>query len=260
MISVIFVHIVTYVMKYTLFTFLLITLIFTSTAQNLLTESIAVSSYQGSYEEIELDSKLAPAINYSIPSRKISYNNRLGLGVDATFFNITSDDVEVTQGTGFSINFETRGDFRDDFDLIYSLGIFNHNFSVNENLTGDQIDMNMLGVEIKFLLAWKIAQSDYFSIEAGPALQLNGELKIDNEDRYEESFTGGFNAVQLNELQNSMPVNLNGVVGFSGGVRDFRITAHYHYSFVDALTGTNAAGQDIDGNFSFISVGARFYF
>lgn len=200
------------------------------------------------------------SINYVPITREYSYNNRLGLGGDATFFNITSDDVVVTQGTGWSANFETRGDFRDDFDLIYSLGVFNHNFSVNENVTNDQIDMSMLGVEIKFLLAWKIAQSDYFSIEAGPALQLNGELKIDNEDRYGESFIGGSNAVVLKEFQNTMPVNLNGVIGFSFGARSFRVTAHYHYSLVDSLTGTNFIGEDIDGNFSFISVGARFYF
>jgi hypothetical protein len=247
-------------MKYTLFTFLLVTLYFTSTAQNELTNSIVILAHQNNFETTDQYIESTSYLNYTLPARKTSYNNRLGLGVDATFFNISSDDVEVTQGTGFSVNFETRGDFRDDFDLIYSLGVFSHNFSVNENLTGDQIDMSMLGVEIKFLLAWKIAQSDYFSIEAGPALQLNGELKIDNEDRYEESFTGGLNPIQLKEFQNTMPVNLNGVVGFSGGVRNFRVTAHYHYSFVDALTGTNVAGNEIEGNFSFLSVGARFYF
>jgi hypothetical protein len=45
---------------------------------------------------------------------------RLGLGGNVTFFNITSDDIDVTQGTGWSVNFETRVDFTDDFDLIYS--------------------------------------------------------------------------------------------------------------------------------------------
>lgn len=247
-------------MRFTIIAFLLLASFYISTAQSQFIEPTIILAVQNSYEEVNHDITTAAFVNYNLPSRKTSFNNRLGLGVDATFFNISSDDVEVTQGTGFSINFETRGDFRDDFDLIYSLGIFNHNFSVNENLTGDQIDMSMLGVEIKFLLAWKIAQSDYISIEAGPALQLNGELKIDKEDRYEESFTGGLNPIQLKEFQDTMPVNLNGVVGFSGGVRNFRVTAHYHYSFVDALTGTNTADQDIDGNFSFISVGARFYF
>jgi len=57
-----------------------------------------------------------------------------------------------------------------------------------------------------------------------------------------------------------MPVNLNGVIGFSAGARNFRATVHYHYSLVDSLTGTNLIGDDIDGNFSFLSVGARFYF
>lgn len=200
------------------------------------------------------------AVNYNFVNRKNTYNNSVGLGGDATFFNIVSDDVNVSQGVGWSANFETRGDFRDDFDLIYSLGIFNHNFSVNEHLTNDQIDMSMVGVEIKFLLAWKIAQSDHFSLELGPALQLNGELKIANEEQYQESFIGELNQLALKEFQNTMPLNLNGIIGFSGGVRNFRVTAHYHYSFIDSLTGTKLAGDDIDGNFSFISVGARVYF
>ncbi|MEO9952240.1 hypothetical protein [Nonlabens sp.] len=194
-------------------------------------------------------------------TRKYSYNNRIGLGGDATFFNIDSDKVQVNQGTGWSASLETRGDFRDDFDMIYSIGIFNHNFSVNENITNDQIDMSVIGAEVKFLLAWKIAQSDFFSIEAGPALQLNGELKIDDEDRYENSFTGGLvNPIILKDFQETSPINVNGIIGFSGGARNFRVTAHYHYSFIDALAGTTVSGDNIDGNFSFISVGGRLYF
>ncbi len=213
-------------------------------------------------ESVNDDVFIVEELTINAPAtRKYSYNNRIGLGGDATFFNIDTDAVEVTQGTGWSASLETRGDFRDDFDMIYSIGIFNHNFSVNENITNDQIDMSVIGAEVKFLLAWKIAQSDFFSIEAGPALQLNGELKIDDEDRYENSFTGGVvNPVILKDFQETSPINVNGIIGFSGGARNFRVTAHYHYSFIDALAGTTVAGDNIDGNFSFISVGARLYF
>jgi hypothetical protein len=198
-------------------------------------------------------------VNYIPVILKKSYNSRVGLGGRVTYFTISSSDVNVAQQAGWSANFETRGQFRDDFDLIYSIGIFSHHFAVNENVTNDQIDMSVVGVEIKFLLAWKIAQSDHFSMEIGPALQLNGELKIGDEDQYQESFTGGLNPVALKQFQNTMPLNLNGVVGFSGGVRNFRVSVHYHYSFLDALTGTNLAGKNINGHFSFVSLGAMVY-
>jgi hypothetical protein len=245
---------------------LLILSLFLSVSTSLAQDLAGISFPSLAPMEIEKQSLKSPLVKektpiyYSPVTRKYSYNNRTGLGGDATFFNIVSDDVKLSQGTGWSANFETRGNFRDDFDLIYSLGVFNHNFSVNENLTNDQIDMSMVGVELKFLLAWKILQSDYFSIEAGPALQLNGELKIGNEEQYQDSFTGELNPVALKEFQNTMPLNLNGVIGFSGGVRNFRVTVHYHYSFIDSLTGTNLAGDDIDGNFSFLSLGGRIYF
>lgn len=257
-----FVYFVTIPMKNSFLVLLAVLAINNALAQehlvNLSTEDNSILTVN---EPVVYDVISVEELNINAPvTRKYSYNNRIGLGGDATFFNIDSDNVEVTQGTGWSASLETRGDFRDDFDMIYSIGIFNHNFSVNENITNDQIDMSVIGAEVKFLLAWKIAQSDFFSIEAGPAFQLNGELKIDNEDRYENSFTGGLNPVVLKDFQETSPINVNGIIGFSGGARNFRVTAHYHYSFIDALAGTTVAGDNIDGKFSFISVGARLYF
>ncbi|MFT6097359.1 MAG: hypothetical protein ACJAXY_001333 [Nonlabens sp.] len=48
---------------------------------------------------------------------------------------------------------------------------------MNENLTNDQMDMSMVGVEIKFM-GLENAQSDYSSMEVGPVLQLIVEFKI----------------------------------------------------------------------------------
>jgi hypothetical protein len=117
------------------------------------------------------------AVNYNFVNFKNTYNNREVMGGDPTFFNITNDDVTPAQESGWLANFEIRDDFRDDFDLIYSLGIFKPNFSVNENLTNDQMDMSMVGAEIK-LMGLEIAQSDYSSMEVGLVLQLIDEFKI----------------------------------------------------------------------------------
>jgi hypothetical protein len=85
-------------------------------------------------------------------------------------------------------------------------------------------------------------------------------LKTGSEEQYQDSFTGELNPVALKEFQNTMLLNLNGIIGFFGGVRNFRGTVHYPYSFIDSWTGTNLAGDDIDGNFSFLSLGGRIYF
>lgn len=196
----------------------------------------------------------------ALAQRKTSYNNRLGLGIDATMVQLASTDVKITSDTGFMGYLETRGNFRDDFDLIYAIGIFNNKFSTQELATQQDIDLSVIGVEFKFLLAWKLAQSDYFSLEVGPALMINGAYKL-ADNRLEDALVGSFNApIAVSEFQKTNPVNLNGIIGFSGGLRNVRLTAHYHYGFFNALSGTNVVGGELKGNSSFVSAGLRFYF
>ena len=80
----------------------------------------------------------------------------------------------------------TRGNFRDDFYWICGVSIFSNNFMVQENLMLEDIDMNVIGVQFRSLLAWKVAQSDYFSVEVRPAFMLKSEFKIKG-DRFENA-------------------------------------------------------------------------
>ncbi len=192
-------------------------------------------------------------------SRNRSYNNRIGLGGDVTYFQLHNQHVNINSGTGFMGTAGTRGNFRDDFDLIYGVSIFSNNFTVQENLTLEDIDMNMIGVEFRLMLAWKVAQSDYFSVEVGPAFMLNSEFKI-KDDRFENAIIGGANPIAIQSFKEVSPINLNGVVGFSAGARSFRLTAHYHYGFLDALASKDLAGNDLNGNVGFATAGLRIYF
>lgn len=191
--------------------------------------------------------------------RKTSYDNRIGLGADLTYVQLQNDHVQINSGTGFMVTAGTRGEFRDDFDLVYGVSIFSNNFSVQENGTLEAIDLNMIGVEFRLLLAWKVAQSDYFSIEAGPAVMLHSEFRNDD-NRFENAVIGGANAISLNSFKEVSPFNVNGVVGFSGGSRDLRLTVHYHYGFIDTLAGKDLAGTNLKGNVGFATAGLRFYF
>lgn len=191
--------------------------------------------------------------------RKVSYNNRLGLGADLTYFQLHSSDIAINSQLGFMGTAGTRGNFRDDFDLIYGVSIFQNKFSVQEALTLQDIDLSQIGVEFRLLLAWKVAQSDYFSLEIGPAMMINSEFQL-ADDRFESAIIGRLNPIAINSFKEVSPINLNGVVGFSAGARDIRITAHYHYAFIDALAGKNLADENLKGNTAFASAGIRFYF
>lgn len=191
--------------------------------------------------------------------RPYSYNNRIGIGVDATFFNLQTEDVVVSGAVGWSAGLETRGDYRPYWDLIFGIHLFNHKFSVQEALTQDQIDMSVIGAEVKLLWAYNIANRDFLSLEVGPAVSFNGEFKLEN-DKYEDSIIDGSGAVTVESFQQTSPINVNGIIGLSGGTEHIRLSAHYHYAFLDVLNGKNALSEELNGNMSYITAGVRLYF
>ncbi|WP_438961183.1 hypothetical protein [Nonlabens sp.] len=191
--------------------------------------------------------------------RSHSYNNRLGAGIDATFFNLQTDDVAVESRVGWSAGLETRGDWRPFWDMVFGIHLFNNKFSVQEAVTLDDIEMNVIGAEVKVLWAYKINNKDYLSLEIGPAVALNGEFKVADR-RYEDSIITGSSAVAVSSFQKTSPINVNGIIGLSGGLEKIRFTAHFHYAFLDVLNGKNANSEELNGNMSYITAGVRFYF
>lgn len=190
--------------------------------------------------------------------RRNTYNNTIGVGADLTLFNLQTDDVAVNSRIGWTAGLETRGKFRPYADLIFGVQLFNNKFSVEEAISGDDINMNVIGAEVKFLYAAKPWRSDNFSFEIGPALSFNGEYKVED-SRYEDSIIAGDNAVLVSSFQETTPINFSGIVGFSAGTRKIRFSAHYHYAFLDALNGKNALSEELNGKMSFMSFGVRIY-
>lgn len=183
---------------------------------------------------------------------------RLGIGADATFLQIQSDQVNTTTQTGFAGYLESRGEFSRYFDVIYSIGVFNHNIELQEFASNETIESSMLGAEVKFLFAFRPFQNKYVTLEAGPALMLNGEFKFDDADL--TRFVGSENPITLQEFEKVNPINLNGIVGISAGLDNVRLTAHYHYGFFDSLESVDVLGNEVDGNLRYWSAGIRFYF
>ena len=183
---------------------------------------------------------------------------RLGIGGDVTYLQINSDHVLSRAATGYAGYLESRGELNRFLDVSYAIGIFKHKMEVQEFESEDNIEVGLLGAEIKFLAAFRPFAQKYVTLEGGPSFMLNGEFKIDEKDL--ERFTGSSNPILMKEFESTNPFNINGVVGASVGIDHFKIMAHYHYSFLDSLNSQDTLGNDIDGNFSFITAGLRIYF
>ncbi len=194
-----------------------------------------------------------------VNAQRFSANiNRLGIGADATFLQLDSEAINSQTKMGFAGYLESRGEMSRSFDVIYSIGIFNHNLEINEFATDDIIETNLLGAEVKFLFAFRPLGNEYLTIEAGPALMINGEFKIDEADQ--NRFVGSEIPIAVTEFEKTTLINLNGIAGLSAGTNNIRLTAHYHYAFFDALDGVDTVGNELEGKLSYLSAGIRVYF
>ncbi len=196
-------------------------------------------------------------LSQSYGQRRYTSINRLGGGIDVTYAQLQSDALTTNNTIGYAGYLETRGEFSRFFDMVYSLGIFSHNMEIEEFATNNTIDASMLGAEIKLIFALRPFQSEYFTIEAGPAVLLTGELKFDDQDA--NRLAGYQSPITLAELEKTNPINLNGVIGFSAGTDHIRATLHYHYAFFNMLDSVDVYGNAVEGNLSYWSAGLRFY-
>lgn len=197
--------------------------------------------------------------------------NRLGFQAGMNLFDINSSDLTTRQGTGFMGGFTTRGSFRGAFDLIYGISFFGNELEVLAINTGDAsnrnveeyIDYSMQAVQINFLGSLNVVRH-HFSLEFGPVLNVNGKLKMKDEDEFGRYILAVDDAIiRANEIQDISKVNVRAMGGFTAGLENFRVWAQYQYGVTNMLKNLNdkeLAKSDFKGNSSTLVFGAVVYF
>ncbi|MCW5519931.1 hypothetical protein J1N09_08790 [Aureitalea sp. L0-47] len=197
--------------------------------------------------------------------------NRLGLQAGMTLFDINTADLTTRQGTGFMGGFTTRGSFRGSFDLIYGINFFGNELEVLAINTGDAsnrnveeyIDYSIQAVQINFLGSFNVVRH-HFSLEFGPVLNVNGRLKMKNEDNFGQYILAVDDAIiRANEIQDISKVNFRVMGGLTAGLENFRVWAQYQYGVTNMLKNLNdkeLAKNDFEGNSSTLIFGAVVYF
>ncbi len=187
----------------------------------------------------------------------------MGINGGVSFFDINTDDLVTTQGTGFIGGFTTRGAFYDDFDLVYGINYFNSKVSVEGTLLTDtrQIEYSIQGAQLSFLGSYNFVFK-HFSFEFGPVLQVNSKMKLADE-KYSEYILSGYNTLMASEIQDISRINFNAAAGLSVGFEHFRAMGQYQYGINNMLNNLNdkeLKNSDFKGHGSTIIVGAVVYF
>lgn len=206
----------------------------------------------------------------ALSQRNYSEYNRIGLQGGISLFDINTSNFVTEQQTGFAAGFTSRGSFRNDFDLIYGLTFFSNKVGIlgapdAASSLGEQfITYTIPNVQINFLGSYNIIKH-HFSIEFGPILNVNGDMKLDSE-RLENYILDGYTSLRAQDIQDISPINFHVMGGATVGLESFRVSAQYQYGVTNMLGKLddqgldNPSGDAFKGNSSTILLMAVVYF
>jgi len=195
--------------------------------------------------------------------------NRIGVQAKLLFSSIETSDLTVDGKEGFQGGFTTRGRFYNNWGIVYGIDFINANLSVQgagaSQAVENQIDYSIIGAQFNILLSYNIIGQN-LAIDFGPALLVNGKMKLKDSDQGNTRIDG-YTTLTGSDIEDISTINPFAVIGLTGGFENVRLTVQYQYGLTNILNGlnkqelnlTDPEAKDFKGTASFISAGVVFY-
>ncbi|NNC49490.1 MAG: hypothetical protein HKO01_03035 [Flaviramulus sp.] len=165
-----------------------------------------------------------------------------------TKFDITTNNFITKQAQGF------LGGISSDVDI--SLRWYNVSFGMQLSESSieilgrpalvssqdEYIKYKMFAAQVAMLMQIKVIQN-HFTIDLGPMLQYNSRLEL--KDKAQEGYyVNNYSNLSAEDISDISQFNLNGAVGVSVGIKNFKLKAQYIYGLTNILK--KLENQDID--------------
>ena len=190
-----------------------------------------------------------------INAQRYKIENTIGLQGGITQFDIITDNFETKQDTGYIGGLTAAVDIPHKwYNLSYNIQFAENTIEISSRPSGtlgseEFIEYKVMMAQISFLGHLKLIKR-YLTIDAGPMVQYNSKLKLDDESK-EDNIITGYDNLSAKDITDISRFNVNGLVGLSAGTNHFRVRAHYIYGFLNTLNKLN------DNNFN-LNNGDRF--
>jgi hypothetical protein len=176
-------------------------------------------------------------------------SNRIGISFGVNQFTLNTDNFQTKPDLGWNAGLSMRGNFYNNWDMVYNIQFSENNFSVATNtLTLAQEDVNykLASAQVSLQVSYKLVEN-HLSIEFGPIVQVNGKLNIDNSDENNVITGTTLLAKDIREISN---FNFYPTIGITFGVRHFRANVSYQYGVNNMLENLNNKnlGVNFKGN------------
>lgn len=191
-------------------------------------------------------------------------SNRIGIGGGITQFNISTDNFKTIAKPGWIAGLHVRGNFYNDFQMIYGIQFMESKFALNTIKAGtaQETEFKYSGVQLILMPSYTIIEN-HINIEAGPVFQLNDKLKIDNSDQ-----TNILVDQPTLKAKDILEVSKFSAAIYSGvnvGITHARLRLGYTYGLTNMFGGLNGnnnvpqLSNSFKGNYGYFSGQLTFY-
>lgn len=167
-------------------------------------------------------------------------SNRIGIAGGINQFTMNTDNFDASPGMGWNVGLSVRGNFYNDFDMVYQMQFSENNFTVatTNPVLSEDVNFKLSSAQVSLLLSYKFIEN-HLSVELGPMFQINGKLTIADED--EDNIVSGTTHT-AKDITDISKFNFFPTIGITGGVRHFRANITYQYAVTNMLNKLNDQG------------------
>lgn len=212
---------------------------------------------------------VALSVLYVTVSAAQNYRIQNGIGVygGLTQFDIDTDNFATQKGNGWLVGLAAT------VDIPHRWYNVSYNIQLGENKLGiagfplggtqtEFVDYKIFTAQIALVGHLKLIKK-YLTLDAGPMLQYNSDLDLEDETK-ETYIIDGFNTISANDILEISNFNVNATVGLTAGFDNFKIRGQYIYGFTNILGKLNdktfSEEVDFKGNQSMLVFSAMFVF
>ena len=180
-------------------------------------------------------------------------SNRIGIIVGVNQMTLKTNNFETKPEMGWNLGLSMRGNFYNDFDMVYAMQFSENKFSVpthNKAFQKKDVDYKLASAQISLMLSYKIVENN-LSVEFGPVIQINDKLKIDDANK-PNTIDGAAlktdgTTLKAEDIIKISRFNFYPAVGITAGVRHFRANLQYQYGVNNILGKINNAESGLQG-------------
>lgn len=164
--------------------------------------------------------------------------NRIGISAGISQMTLLSSNFKAKPEMGFMGGLSVRGNYYNDFSMTYGMQFINNSFSL-ETLSKlgkkEDVKYTVSGVQVRLLLSYNIVE-DYFAVDFGPVLQVNGKLKVES-GKEDNLLTGTL--LKTEDIVDVTTINGNLYFGITAGSKVVKAVIFYQYGMNNFMNKLN---------------------